>query len=56
MIGEICDVKEWNKTEGKVFVHGELWNATSEVPLSAGDKAIIQAVEGLTLRVKPSNK
>ena len=55
MIGEIGEVKEWNKTEGKVFVHGELWNATSEVPLSPGDKAIIQAVDRLILKVKPFN-
>ncbi len=53
MIGEVCVVKEWNKTEGRVFVHGELWKATSEVPLALGDKAIIQAVEGLILRIKP---
>ena len=53
MLGEVCEVKEWNVTEGKIFVHGELWNATSEIPLSPGDKAIIQAVEGLTLKVKP---
>lgn len=53
MIGEIGKVKEWNKTKGKIFVHGELWDAESEVPLSTGDQAIIQSVEGLTLRVKP---
>ena len=53
MLGEVGEVKEWNVTEGKIFVHGELWNATSEIPLSPGDKAIIQAVEGLTLKVKP---
>jgi len=55
MEGLVGEVKEWKGTEGKVFVHGELWNATSEAPLSPGDKAVIQEVDGLTLKVKPFN-
>jgi len=46
---------KWRKSEGKVFVKGELWRAVSDVSLSTGDKAIIQNVEGLTLKVKPFN-
>ncbi len=53
MLGKVGEVKHWRKTEGKVFVKGELWRAVSDVSLSTGDKAIIQNVEGLTLRVKP---
>ena len=53
MIGQIGQVKKWNKTEGKIFVHGEIWNAISEVPLSTGEKVVIQSVEGLILKVKP---
>jgi len=56
LIGEIAEVKEWNNSEGKVFVHGELWWATSEEPLSPGDKAKVQTVKGLTLKVKPHKK
>jgi len=56
LIGEIAEVKEWNNSEGKVFVHGELWWATSEEPLSPGDKAEVQTVKGLTLKVKPHKK
>jgi membrane-bound serine protease (ClpP class) len=56
LIGEVGEVKDWNDTEGKVFVHGELWWATSEEPLSPGDKAEIQKVKGLTLKVKPHIK
>lgn len=52
LIGEIGEVKEWSGTEGKIFVHGELWWATSEEPLSPGDKAEIQSVNGLILKVK----
>ncbi len=55
MVGLIGEIKEWKGTEGKIFVHGELWNATSENPLSPGDKAVIHEVDRLTLKVKPSN-
>ena len=43
---------QWEKTEGRVFVNGELWSAVSDVPLAKGDKAVIEDVQGLTLRVK----
>jgi membrane-bound ClpP family serine protease len=55
MLGKVGEVKQWQKTEGQVFVNGELWIAVSNVPLLTGDKAVIQNVEGLTLRVKPFN-
>jgi len=38
---------------GKVFIEGEYWNATSEVPIGEGQPVEVVAVEGLTLRVKP---
>ena len=56
LIGEVGEVKEWSNTEGKIFVHGELWWAASEEPLSLGDKAVVQNVQGLTLIVKPHKK
>ena len=39
---------------GRVFVHGELWEANSEVPLRMGDSIEVTGIEGLTLQVKPS--
>ncbi|MBM2814353.1 MAG: Nodulation protein NfeD [Ignavibacteria bacterium] len=36
---------------GKVKVHGELWKAKSNVPLSAGDEVIIRKCDGMTLWV-----
>jgi membrane-bound serine protease (ClpP class) len=39
---------------GKVFVEGEYWNARSEVPAAAGQGVEIVGIEGLTLRVKPT--
>jgi len=56
LIGEVGEVKEWRNTEGRIFVHGELWRATSEEPLSSGDKAVVENVQGLTLTVKPHKK
>ena len=53
MIGKVVDVREWDKTEGRVFVNGEFWRAASTVPFVEGDRAIIERVEGLTLRVGP---
>jgi len=56
LIGEIGEVREWKDTEGRVFVHGEFWRATGEESLSAGDKIVVQNVQGLTLLVKPYKK
>ena len=53
MIGKVVEIKRWDKTEGQILIHSELWKAVCEVPLSFGGKAIIQDVEGLTLRLKP---
>ena len=51
LLGEIVEVRQWKETEGQIVIKGELWNAVSDVPLKKGDKAIIQNVEGLTLKV-----
>ena len=38
--------------EGKVLVHGELWNARSEEPIGRGEKVVVAGVDGLVLIVK----
>ena len=53
MLGKVGEIKQWQETEGQVFVNGELWRALSDVPLLTEDKAVVQNVDGLTLRVKP---
>jgi len=53
MVGKVVEVREWSKSEGRVLVNAELWRAVSDVPLLKGEKAVIQNVEGLTLRVDP---
>jgi membrane-bound serine protease (ClpP class) len=52
MIGKIAEVKQWRDLAGQIFVNGEIWNAKCDVPLSHGDKAIIERVEGFVLTVK----
>lgn len=53
LLGKVVEVKRWKETEGYVFVRGELWKAVSNDSLSVGDKAVVQSVEGLTLKVIP---
>ena len=56
MIGLIAEIKEWEGKKGKVFVHGELWNAESDASFDPGDEAVIQAVKRLVLTVKRLDK
>lgn len=56
MLGKVGEIKCWQESEGQIFVNGELWRAVSQFPLSAGDRAVIQKVNGLTLSVMPFEK
>ncbi len=53
LVGEIGIAESALAPAGKVFVHGELWDAVSAVPVSAGDRIVVRQVDGLTLRVDP---
>jgi len=39
---------------GKVFVHGELWDATAAVPIPAGVQVTVTGIDGMRLNVKPN--
>ena len=41
---------------GQLAVHGELWQAVSDVPLNPGEEAEVTGIEGLRLSVKPVRK
>jgi membrane protein implicated in regulation of membrane protease activity len=56
MIGKKCLVKQWDGNGGKVQVGGELWNAIGQLSLIPGDEAVVQSLEGLTLRVSELRK
>jgi membrane protein implicated in regulation of membrane protease activity len=53
MVGMVVEVRRWETTKGQVFVNGELWKATCEIPLAKGDKAVVSHVRGLKLEVEP---
>jgi membrane-bound serine protease (ClpP class) len=53
LIGEIGIAETALAPAGKAFVHGELWDAVSAVPVSAGEQIVVRQVDGLTLRVDP---
>ena len=53
LIGEIGIAQTMLAPSGKVFVHGELWDAVSTVPMPAGEQIIVRQVDGLTLHVDP---
>lgn len=52
MIGEIGTARTDLAPAGKVFVHGELWEAEAETPIRAGEKVkVIQVLGGLKIKV-----
>jgi membrane-bound serine protease (ClpP class) len=53
LIGEIGTAQSQLAPAGKVFVHGELWDAISTIPVPAGEQIVVRQVDGLTLRVDP---
>jgi membrane-bound serine protease (ClpP class) len=52
LVGEVGVVKKALAPEGKVFVHGELWNATAGTPIEEGQHVRVVRVAGLKLEVE----
>lgn len=53
LIGEIAQTETPLTPDGKVSIHGEIWNATSTVPVGLAELVRIKRVEGLKLLVEP---
>jgi membrane-bound serine protease (ClpP class) len=53
LIGEIAVAQTPLAPAGKVFVHGEIWDAVSSVDVPAGQKVVVHNVNGLQLTVDP---
>jgi len=51
LVGEIGVASAKLDPEGTVFVHGELWNASSRRPIAKGEKVRVIQVDGLHLLV-----
>jgi membrane-bound serine protease (ClpP class) len=56
LVGEVAEViAATGENSGKVFVHGEYWDAVATVPLAPGTRARVMGVEGTRLRVGPAS-
>ena len=53
LMGEIGVVRKKLSPNGKVFVHGELWNAVSKEPVEEGRRVKVMGIENLVLEVEP---
>ena len=53
LIGEVGVTQSDLAPEGKVFVHGEIWNAVSATPVAVGSRVVVRKVNGLQLEVAP---
>jgi membrane-bound serine protease (ClpP class) len=51
MVGEIGTALTDIGSQGKVQVHGEIWQASSPQPIESGNRVRVVAVEGLTIQV-----
>jgi membrane-bound serine protease (ClpP class) len=53
LIGDTAEAVDGFTSQGQVRIYGELWNAVSSKPVTAGQQLRIDRVQGLTLHVTP---
>ena len=56
LVGRRAEVRVALDPQGQVYVQGALWRATSATPVPAGEPVIVEAVDGLTLTVRPPSE
>jgi membrane-bound serine protease (ClpP class) len=56
MVGTIVLAQTDVAPKGRVFVHGEIWEAVSDEPIREGEEAKVKGISGLTLKVVPHRK
>ena len=54
LIGEVGLAHSALSPQGKVFIHGELWDAVSSTVVPSGQQVIVRQVDGLQLQVDPA--
>ncbi|MBI2988161.1 MAG: nodulation protein NfeD [Deltaproteobacteria bacterium] len=52
LLGEIGEVRVMLNPCGKIFVHGEYWNAEGDGEIAVGEKVRVVGFEGMSLKVK----
>ena len=53
LVGEMGVAQTALSPQGKVFVHGELWDAVASTALPPGQMVIVRSIDGLILQVDP---
>jgi membrane-bound serine protease (ClpP class) len=53
LVGETGVAQTALSPQGKVFVHGELWDAVASATLAPGQFVVVRNIQGLTLQVDP---
>jgi membrane-bound serine protease (ClpP class) len=53
LIGETGVAQTSLSPRGKIFVHGELWDAVSSSEVSVGQSVVVRELNGLLLQVDP---
>jgi membrane-bound serine protease (ClpP class) len=53
LIGMVGTARTPLAPAGKVFIHGEIWNAVASAPVAVGEYVRVRKVEGLRLEVEP---
>ena len=53
LVGETAVAQTALSPQGKVFVHGELWDAVASSALPPGQLVVVRRIDGLTLHVDP---
>ncbi len=56
LVDEVGEARTALSPGGKVFVHGEYWDAVSATPVDEGARVRVVGVDGLKLRVEPARK
>ena len=54
MVGEVGVARTSVGPDGKVFVHGELWNASAGSEIAEGSRVRVRSVKGLRVFVEPA--
>ncbi|HET9916327.1 MAG TPA: nodulation protein NfeD [Candidatus Binatia bacterium] len=52
LVGTIGEVRSELAPAGKIFVHGEYWNARADAPIEVDAKVVVIGFEGMTLKVR----
>jgi membrane-bound serine protease (ClpP class) len=53
LLGAIGTARTALSPDGKVFIHGELWDAVASGNIDAGQTVVVKRIDGLRLEVEP---